>query len=86
METFEIMALVEAQAVQLVYVRAVLAEISNYFDRKEDEKYLGFYADQISNLLGVTGEIVFRIEPELQKIINMLQGKLKRERAEAREA
>lgn len=79
MSIFDIMAEIKQQQYQIDLSCAVLAEVEQYFESKEDFKFLPHYAEHILKLLYAATNILHNTKPELEKAADALMDKFKEE-------
>jgi len=67
MSLFDITTEVEHQIIQLERSRAVMAEVTHYFESIKEWKWLPYYAEHILLLLHVVDNIVYSALPALNR-------------------
>lgn len=71
---------VEEQAIQINIAIAVLREAMQYFDSEKERQYLPFYAEQISNLLFATNDLLRNTLPALNAAADAMYEKSREEK------
>ena len=82
MTTYQILSEIENQATYLERARAVLAEVENYFESRDEIKFIPHYAEHILLLLQVAGGLVYDATPELERLATELLEKHKEEQTQ----
>lgn len=65
----------ECEINQMDFAVAVLNEAAHYFDSKDEQKYLPYYADHVLNLLYAVLTLLYDREENLKVVANQLYEK-----------
>ena len=79
-DLWDIAADIEGEIAHMDFAVAVLNEAAHYFDSKDEQKYLPYYADHVLNLLYAVLTLLYDREENLKVVANQLYKKYSEEK------
>lgn len=79
-DLWDIAADIEGEIAHMDFAVAVLNEAAHYFDSKDDQKFLPYYADHVLNLLYAALSLFCDREENLKAVANQLYEKHQEEK------